>query len=101
MVMGLVQRAQRLLGGILARILPHTAARAFVSRLAESDPHSLLEAFGPHLNRKPNLDNMPFDLPIKGQLEFQHLAGLFASTSLDHAVISMPIRQAAYMFGLV
>jgi predicted O-methyltransferase YrrM len=44
---------------------------------------------------------MPFDLPIKGQLEFQHLAGLFASTSLDHAVISMPIRQAAYMFGLV
>jgi predicted O-methyltransferase YrrM len=44
---------------------------------------------------------MPFDLSVKGQLEFQHLAGLFASTSLDHAVISMTIRQAAYLYGLV
>ena len=91
----------RLLGNVLASTLPRGLTHAFVSRLAERDPHALLEAFGPHLNRKPNLDNMPFDLPIKGQLEFQHLAGLFASTSLDHAVISMPIRQAAYMFGLV
>lgn len=91
----------RWLGNVLASTLPPELTHAFVSRLAERDPHALLGAFGPHLNRKPNLDHMPFDLPIKGQLEFQHLAGLFASTSLDHAVISMPIRQAAYMFGLV
>jgi len=100
-VMGVVERAQKWLGAVLATALPQIAVRALVSRLAERDPHALLEAFGPHLNRRPNLDSMPFDLPVKGRLEFEHLAGLFASTSLDHAVISMPIRQAAYLFGLV
>ncbi|MGH8102953.1 MAG: O-methyltransferase [bacterium] len=44
---------------------------------------------------------MPFDLSIEGRLQFEQLAGLFASTSLDHAVIFMPIRQAAYLFGLI
>lgn len=100
-LMGVVERAQQWLGAVLASALPQTAARAFVSRLAERDPHAILEAFGPHLNRKPNLDNMPFDLSMEGRLQFEHLAGLFASTSLDHAVISMPIRQAAYLFGLI
>jgi len=56
---------------------------------------------GAHLNLKPNLDNMPLDLPVTEHWQFEHLAGLFASTSLDHAVISMTIRQAAYLFGLV
>ena len=88
-------------GSALASNLPRGFTHAFVSRLAERDPHALLEAFGPHLNRKPNLDNMPFDLPMEGRLEFEHLAGLFASTSLDHAVVLMTIRQAAYLFGLV
>lgn len=75
--------------------------RALASRLSEHDAQALLEAFGPRLNREPNLDNMPFDLPVVGSLQFECLAGLFASTSLDHAVISMTIRQAAYLFGLI
>lgn len=89
------------MGGELARVLPPIAVRALAARLCERDPQVLLEALGPHLSRKPNLDNMPFDLSVKGGLQFEQLAGLFASTSLDHAVIAMTIRQAAYLFGLI
>jgi predicted O-methyltransferase YrrM len=85
----------------IAFLLPEPAVRALAIRLCERKPQTLLEGFGPLLNRKPNLDNMPFDLPVKDRLQFEHLAGLFASTSLDHGVISMPIRQAAYLFGLI
>jgi len=88
-------------GATLARVLPAGVLHTLVARLAERAPQTLLEAFGPQLNRKPTLDTMPFDLPANRPLHFEHLAGLFASTSLDHAVISMPVRQAAYLFGLI
>lgn len=85
----------------MALLLPQTMLRALASRLCERDPQALLEAFGPYVNRKPNLDNMPFDLPVEDKLQFEHLAGLFASTSLDHAVVGMTVRQTAYLYGLV
>jgi len=97
----MIRRVERWLGQLLATTIPQTTARTFVSHVVKRDPNALLDAFGPHLNRNPNIDNMPFDLPIDGEMRFEHLAGLFASTSLDHAVISMPIRQAAYLFGLI
>lgn len=75
--------------------------RAFVSSLCEMDPQIFLETLGPSLNRESDLDQMPFDLPMENGLQFEHLAGLFASTSLDHAVISLTVRQAAYLFGLI
>ena len=96
-----LREVQAWVGRALASWLPGTSLHAFVVRLAMRDPQVILDAFGPHLNRKPNLDNMPFDLSMEGRLQFEHLAGLFASTSLDHAVIAMTIRQAAYLFGLV
>jgi len=96
-----IREIQAWLGRTLVSWLPGTALHAFAVRVALDDPQVILEAFGPHLNRDPNLDNMPFDLPVEGRLQFEHLAGLFASTSLDHAVISMTIRQSAYLFGLV
>ncbi len=101
MMGGMLISVNRWLGCILATWVPQGLRHAFVSQVAERDPGDLLQALGPHLNRKPNLDNMPFDLRVHGPLQFEHLAGLFASTSLDHAVISMTIRQAAYLFGLV
>ncbi|OGV72787.1 MAG: hypothetical protein A3K19_28320 [Lentisphaerae bacterium RIFOXYB12_FULL_65_16] len=61
----------------------------------------MLEELGPKLNRTPDLETMPFDLPVHGDLQFEDLAGLFASTPLDHAVVFMTIRQTAYLFGLV
>lgn len=97
----ILEKVEQWIGSGIASLLPEPTLRALAIRLCERDPQVLLEGFGPLLNRKPNLDNMAFDLPLKERLQFEHLAGLFASTSLDHAVISMPIRQAAYLFGLI
>ena len=81
--------------------MPQAAVRSFISTIGNQRPAEILEAFGPRLHRHRNLDNTPFDLePVNG-LQFEHLAGLFASTSLDHAVIGMTVRQAAYIFGLI
>jgi len=99
--MRFIRRIDQWIGAALASVLPEMALRACVFRACERDPGTVLEAFGPRLNRQPNLGNMPFDLPVKDHLGFEHLAGLFSSTSLDHAVISMTVRQAAYIFGLV
>lgn len=89
------------LGTALATLLPPAALRGFADRLCERDPQVLLEAFAPYFNRAPDLDHLPDDLPPGAYLDFEDLAGLFASSSLNHGVISMPIRQAAYLFGLV
>jgi predicted O-methyltransferase YrrM len=86
---------------VLALVLSPSAQKLLISKVAERNFDTLLEVFGPLFNRKPNLDSMPFDLPAGNPLQFENLAGLFASTSFDHAVIFMPIRQAAYMFGFV
>ena len=89
------------LGNTLASWLPSTALLSLTSQVASTNPQVLLEALGPRMNRQPNLDNMPFDLPVEQGLSFEHLSGLFSSTSLDHAVVAMPVRQAAYLFGLI
>lgn len=89
------------IGEGLAAALPENICAAFAKRLAERNPQLLLEALGPRLNRTPSLDTMHFDLTPAGTLQFEDLAGLFASTSLDHGVIAMTVRQTAYLFGLV
>ncbi len=96
-----LKKVEQWIGSGIISLLPESTLRTLAVHLCERDPEGLLEGLGPLLNRKPTLDNMPFDLPVKGPLQFEHLAGLFASTSLDHGVISMPVRQAAYLFGLI
>jgi predicted O-methyltransferase YrrM len=71
-----------------------------VRSVLEDDPNAIVEAVGPALNRSPTLTAMPLDLEPKERLEFEHLAGLFASTSLNHGLVGMTIRQVAYIFGL-
>jgi len=100
-VIRVIKALERWAGVVLASWLPQQTLQSLLSCLSEQDPQAISEAFGPRLNRQPNLDNMPFDLPIRGNLQFEHLSGLFASTPLDYAVVSMTIRQTAYLFGLV
>jgi predicted O-methyltransferase YrrM len=52
-------------------------------------------------SRAPDIDRMPFDLPAEGQLDFENLSGLFAATCLDESIITMNVRQTAYLFGLI
>src|SRR5579863_8632166 len=92
---------QHWLGSTLAAILPKQVSIGLINRVSKHDADILLQAFGPRLNRKPTLDNMPYDLPLRRPIQFENLSGLFASTSFDNAVIAMTIRQTAYIFGLV
>ncbi|MDQ5821938.1 MAG: class I SAM-dependent methyltransferase, partial [Actinomycetota bacterium] len=62
--------------------------------------YTLLQALGPQLNREPRLGAMPLDLDPRDHLEFEDLAGLFASSALNHGIAGMTIRQLAYVFGL-
>jgi predicted O-methyltransferase YrrM len=89
------------MGSTLAAILPQQILIGLVDRTSKKDANIILQALGPRLNRKPTLDSMPKDLPLLRPIHFEDLSGLFASTSLDHAVIAMTIRQTAYIFGLV
>jgi predicted O-methyltransferase YrrM len=94
-------RLNNLFGTALARVLPRGAARSFISEVGHRNPNDVHEAFGPLLNRAVDLDHVPFDFDPSGGMEFHHLAGLFSSTPFDHAVVGMPVRQSAYLFGFV
>ena len=52
-------------------------------------------------SRAPDIDQMPFDLPAEDHLDFENLSGLFAATCFDEFIITMNIRQTAYLFGLI
>jgi predicted O-methyltransferase YrrM len=74
--------------------------RRFVDLALARDPHTVLEPVGAVQNRHRRLADVPLDLETDGTLEFEDLSGLFASSILNHGVIGMTIRQAAYVFGL-
>lgn len=97
-----VRRAiKRGVGNALGKVLPRHSINAIVEQAMRRDPEVLYRTIAPHLSRNLTVDSMPYDLPLEGPVSFEHLAGLFSSTSFDHAVISMPIRQAAYLFGVI
>jgi predicted O-methyltransferase YrrM len=72
----------------------------FVEQTLERDPHAVLQPVGAAQNRGRRLAEAPLDLEPSSELGFEDLAGLFASSILNHGVIGMTIRQAAYIFGL-
>lgn len=88
-------------GTFLGAVLPKRAAVPLISRIMRDNPHAVLEGVLPYFNRAPNLGTLTIDLPTDGPIEFEHLADLFASSSLNHHIISLPIRQGAYLFGLI
>lgn len=94
------EAAARELGRLLGKLPSRTARLEVVKTILEEDPGAIVEAVGPALNRQPTLSAMPLDLAPDRRLEFEDLAGLFASTSLNHGLVGMTIRQVAYIFGL-
>lgn len=87
-----------------ASALSHLSPRnrlALLSEYVRARPEVVLEILGPRLHRSRDLDHLTMDLPIGEGPRFEHFAGLFSSTSLDHAVITLTIRQAAYLWGMV
>jgi len=49
----------------------------------------------------PPVEALSFDLPVADHMEFEDLTGLFAGTTLDEYIITMNLRQAGYLFGLI
>lgn len=77
-----------------------TFRREMVEATLDLDPHAVLQPLGKRQNRSPRLSAMPLDLEPGDRLEFEDLAGLFASSILNHGVVAMTVRQVAYVFGL-
>jgi predicted O-methyltransferase YrrM len=74
----------------------------FVRACWNRDPNIVLQAIGSPLKQGLTLSDLLEDAPsVGGSPGFEHLAALFASNSLNHGVIGMPIRQAAYLYRLV
>jgi predicted O-methyltransferase YrrM len=86
-----------------AKNLVLRAARSSLGQRAlayvgKTDPFLLIEALGPRVNRGARFSTVkawPRELT-----SFEDLAFLFSSHQLHHAVISMSVPEAAYLFGL-
>ncbi len=68
--------------------------------MLKADPASFMDGVTPTTNRHPAVADVESDLEPGERLEFEDLAGFFSSSILNHGAISMPIRQAAYVFGV-
>lgn len=83
---------------------PESRLRQLTTQLYNCDRtrHIFLDTLN-HLIKAgyPGVEHTPFDLPIRGTLGFENLSGLFASTALDEFIITMNVRQSAYLFGLI
>lgn len=93
-------RVISILARVAAAVPSHGFRRRFVELMLERDPHAVLQPVGAAQNRDRRLAAAPLDLAPTSKLEFEDLSGLFASSMLNHAVIGMTIRQAAYVFGV-
>jgi len=49
----------------------------------------------------PPVEDFPMDFPLQGEIDFENLAGLFASNTLNEYIITMNLRQSAYLFNLI
>lgn len=97
-------RLQQALGERLPAILPARVRRAMVHGMwgRDRDRSDMIDVILHSIkDRAPRLDEMPFDRCPEGGIRFEHLAGLFASTTLDESIVMMNVRQVAYLFGLI
>lgn len=67
-----------------------------LSSLARTDPHLLVEALGPRINRGARYSTV-HGWP-QGLRGFEDLAFLFSSNQLHHAIISMSVHEGALLW---
>lgn len=83
---------------LVLRVARSSVGFRALSSVAQEDPQLVVEALGPRVNGSARLSTVrawPDTL-----LGFEDLAFLFSSHQLHHAVISMAIDEAAYLFTL-
>jgi predicted O-methyltransferase YrrM len=94
-----VSRAARITS-LAVRRLPRRLRRDVVAAVLEADAPAAVEAVTAAVGPVPGVAGLPQDLEPGERLEFEDLAGLFSSSILNHGIVSMPVRQAAYVFGV-
>src|SRR5574341_2689164 len=99
-IYGALKRLEAFMVTVLSIILPKSVQQALLSRIADRHLDWIVQVLGSRINRQRYLDNMPFDLPIEGAVQFENLIGLFASTPLDHGAILTSVRSGAYLYGI-
>jgi predicted O-methyltransferase YrrM len=84
---------------VVRRLARTAAGERVLWSLARSDPELFIEAMGPRLNRAPRLGNVEtWPETLDG---FDDLAFLFASTPLNHGIVSLAVDEAAYLYRIV
>lgn len=80
--------------------LAHTAlGRRLLASVAQADPQLVIEALGPRVNRGARFATVRrFPDQLAG---FEDLAFLFSSHQLHHAIVSLAVDEAAYLYRLV
>jgi predicted O-methyltransferase YrrM len=69
-----------------------------LSSIASAQPQLIVEAFGPRVNRGARFSTVrEWPEELRG---FEDLAFLFSSHQLHHAIISMAVDEAAYLYRL-
>ena len=82
----------------LRRLASSSFGTRALASLARTDPHLLIEALGPRVNRDARFSTVrrwPDDLD-----GFDDLAFLFSSHQLHHAIISMTVHEGALLYRL-
>ena len=84
--------------------LPERSLREWTQAFlaCDRDRHIVVEEMKETIKASaPGVENLEIDVPLGGEIGFEHLSGLFASTTLDEYISTMNVRQSAYLFGLV
>jgi predicted O-methyltransferase YrrM len=69
-----------------------------LSSIAHTEPQLIVEALGPRVNGGARFSTVrAWPAELRG---FEDLAFLFSSHQLHHAIISMAVDEAAYLYGL-
>ena len=91
-----------MVGRLGRRLVLRAAGSSFgeraLSLIANRRPHLLIEALGPRVNRGARFSTVTrWPDGLRG---FDDLAFLFSSHQLHHAIISMNVHEAAYLYAL-
>lgn len=83
---------------VLRRMARTSMGQRALQALAQTEPHHLLEALGPRINRDARFSTVrSWPERLHG---FEDLAFLFSANQLHHAIISMNVHEASLMYRL-
>lgn len=90
-----------MLGLSISHVIPKSILRGVLRGASESCPQEMAQQVARKFGISRSLKDLNPDFDLSGDLEFEHLSGLFSSTTFDHSIITITLRQAAYLYHLI